>query len=599
MVNKYSKINRKSRKSRKLTKQIGGIGDVTRSFGSFGSFFSKKKNTSLTSPTPTPTPTPTTLNTSTIPTPTKSTIQQTQQTLTIQDTPTTSNTDIDIFENISTLAKQLVNPETKPSNAVTLFESYITRVKNNPNKQQQYDIRVLTSIMSIIHDYNKPVIYVNDKNKNVDANRDISCCDKKDTNKIQFYMEDFYCDDLNKFSEEYDNFIKTKQSYFFYKSNIANIALLFKCYYKRCLDKYIKIDFKNKSFLNSIFNHIKQQDLNNIFKAFQNQKKELIDSLIKAYETCIYNDVCDLYLSYLNFYNSNIAKLFKMHDDINIFDEHFLKNYKHEKNLTEERVHEIIYSEIISKIEKSKEENSKFYLYLSCSIAVEYKQARVYMTRFLNSYIGHGYIHEGDLKNNLVNTFNILSHDFYFHHHLIRLENTDNTYDNTHKQFIFGLYNYREKDEKTNNNIYKFGMSLMQYTMNEDLMYNSITIQYNNKLNKIYTFIEICLEWAQLIKPTELYNDYYIYCIAYTKIEDIWTEHIKYIGDDTLDMNDQETIKYKDLLKILNEDTQLAWDSRPKILKEIKILSKYENKIELIKLFFDFVKKFEIANKTK
>ena len=64
-------------------------------------------------------------------------------------------------------------------------------------------------------------------------------------------------------------------------------------------------------------------------------------------------------------------------------------------------------------------------------------------------------------------------------------------------------------------------------------------------------------------------------------------------------MNDQETIKYKDLLKILNEDTQLAWDSRPKILKEIKILSKYENKIELIKLFFDFVKKFEIANKTK
>ena len=498
---------------------------------------------------------------------------------------TDTNADIGKYEdiNINDLAKQLANPDNK--NASKLFEKYITSVRNNPTRSQEYDIRVLTSIMAIMHDYEKPVNYSLGE-KTINANRPISCCKKAEDNKLQFFAEDFYCDDLNKFSEEYDKFInsETKQSDFFYKSNIANIALLFKCYYKRCFDEYFKIDFKKKTFMNSIFNHIKKENLDTIFIEFKNYKDLLIRCLIQAYKTCVYEDVCDLYVNYLNFYNKHIAILFKTHDDIDIFTDHFADKYSKQKlNITSlEQIHSIINSEVLQTIISTLEfgdNNGKFYIYLSCSIVSEYKQARLYMTRILNSYIGHGYIHEGELKNNLVNTFDIIAHDFYFHYNLRRLESTNaDNYDNIYKEIMIGLYNYKEQEnQQTNSNVYKFGMFLIQYCQNEDDTYRKRPFIVTNEIDNFYhkNMKDILVEY--------------------------WSQHLKYIGDKTLDMTDEETKKYnilyKKYMKLVFNNNNISSVDINILNNNIMILSKHENKLKIINLFIDYITKLNTSKK--
>lgn len=380
---------------------------------------------------------------------------------------------------ISILVNQLANPDNK--DAVELFKTYISNVGNNPTRDIQYDIRVLTSIMSIIHDYTKPVSYTLGT-KTINANRDISCCDKKDKDgnidktKLEFFMEDFYCDDLNKFIEEYDNFIKKKKSYFFYKSNIANIALLFKCYYKRCFDAYFKKKLRNNI---KTSNETSNIALDTIFNKFNEVKQNLINALIKAYKTCKYVDVCELYLLYLDFYKlavspslenivNVVARTFHQdvisEDGIYLYDIYKLKPTEFNNYL--DKATDLMYNDIKTNINFTMK-NNDFYIYLSCSHVSEFKQARVYMTRFIDSLINNDYIHEDVI----ISTLDAIGHDFYFHGNLERIKSTmSRTYTPNNKQFILELYNLGK-------DVYEYGMYVLQIIQNENS--KNVSINFN------------------------------------------------------------------------------------------------------------------------
>ena len=421
---------------------------------------------------------------------------------------------LDTLGTAGTLATELITLEDRET-ATLKFKAYIEGVKNNTTREQRYDIHVLTSIMSIMHDYNDPVIYNYKQSETtntlikIDANKDIKCCDETDPTRLKFFMEDIYTEDLDKFIEEYDNFIKTKQSSFFYKSNVANIAMLFKCYYKRCFDEYIKkklindklIDLRTKRYgwrylsnkngfknNNTNINNNEKKEINtslekNIWESFVLIKKDLLTTMITAYNTCSYKDICSLYIKYLEFYSSTVGIF--LNTVIKLFPNFFLNSKKelseskfinvaNKNTKITKRARDKMYSNIIETIKQSQIQlKDTFFIYLSCSHVSEYKQARFYMTRFIDSYIGNGYVH----IDVVLNTMDVIGHDFYFHGNLNRIKSTTvKDYDNINKKFIMELY-------KETKDIYQYGMYVLQMIQNEYAKYNPIVFNISNKLD--------------------------------------------------------------------------------------------------------------------
>ena len=367
--------------------------------------------------------------------------------------------------------------------AITRFQKYMVEYSRQPaTRVQRYDIHFLCAIMSIIHDYNDPVNYSYKKNINsntlikVDANKEVNCCDenKPKDNRLLFFMEDIYTEDLNKFITEYDEFIKTKKSEFFYKSNVTNIAMLFRCYYKRCFDDYIKNQFKSKN------NSVKKEELDSIWKTFNDNKKTLIKTMITAYNSCSYEAICNLYSEYLEFYSSTLG-LFLI-TQVHSFG-HFYNNVERElsnesnSNKIKDFALKKMSDDIISNIKKTKQSNSNFFIYLSCSHVSEYKQARFYMTRFIDSYIGNGFVH-GEF---ILNTMDVIGHDFYHHGNLERITTTNpSNYDTINRNFIMTLY-------KKPIDVYQYGMYVLQIMQNEYEKSNPIIF---NLLNFHNTFLD-------------------------------------------------------------------------------------------------------------
>lgn len=371
---------------------------------------------------------------------------------------------------LNELLEYLVNDKTTNENGKIQFEAFITiQLKKPLTRNERYDITVLCAVMNIMFDYKQAVQYTYHDNKNelkeTNANNlNIKCCNEtlldKDKNEVKlgFFIEDMYCEDLNKFIEEYDNFMKdeTYTSRFFYESNIANIALLFKCYYNRCFDDYLKI-YKKKI--------IKENFIDTVFKTFKDNKDLLLKQLVKAYNSCYYNDIIDLYTKFLTFYKNSMAPNLKgTYNRVDIANPIIKTIQDTKKNVYPPSTN----TKIVKTIETNSHSND-YFIYLSCTHAIEYKQARLYMTRFIDSYIGQGNkIHNGIYFDSI----SVIQHDFDIHENLRRIKDTKpDTYDNINKKWIIKLYNdWKEK----NINVYKYGMYVLQIIQNERNKENNI-----------------------------------------------------------------------------------------------------------------------------
>ena len=174
--------------------------------------------------------------------------------------------------------------------------------------------------------------------------------------KIRYknFMEDFWKCDLQEFIKEYNNFIRTKKSYLFYKINLINFVLLL------CkLKKYEVIGFKKSD--------IREYNY-----------KILIESLVKAL-SCNYNDIYNFYVNFLNYIL--IIKL---------------KNYHNNKVLN-----------FISNIN-----NNNCFLYLSLNNVKDYTYARTQYTKFCSTIVDPFIIIHETYRNISWK----IGHDFITHH---------------------------------------------------------------------------------------------------------------------------------------------------------------------------------------
>jgi len=427
-------------------------------------------------------------------------------------------------KSLNELLNYLVEDSTTKANAISEFTKYIKihyiNILRNEERTKRYDITVLCAVMNIMFDYIDPVFYKKENNEEINANRtDIKCCntefntgDNADNytipeggKQLPFFMDDMYCEDLLLFSQKYDEFMKSKTSRFFYESNIANIALLFKCCYNRCFDDYILHNEKKHTKYNkkiqtgfSLFKKNKNKTkftsgLNTIKIKFDLIKKELIIQLIKSYISCNYNDVCDLYIQYLNFYKDTFSKI--LNNQVDEIDS-IIK--------TPEEINDaIIISLKDSKI-------NTYFIFLSCNHVSEYKQSRLYMTRFIDSHIGHIGVH----NNYILNTMDTIAHDFYFHGNLNRIQNTTpEANDNINKEFIINLFNMLNTTNKHNS--YQLGMYIIQIIQNEKNKKDPVIFNKNSFIDYFNDYIN--QRWVPSHYTKEIITNFIKWFLGHTK----------------------------------------------------------------------------------
>ena len=426
-----------------------------------------------------------------------------QSNITNLNTPLTN---YNTTQSFNELLNYLLQDTTNSVNAIKSFEFYIkNHYSKGLSRSERYDITILCALMNIMFDYKKPVMYYVKESETktlINANNIyIKYCDKiklknkknnENKNSFTFFNEDIYCEDLNLFISEYDKFINhsDNKSEFFFKSNIANIALLFKCYYNQCFDDYLSLNESKLTFNKDN----KLGHFNDLKTYFLNDKKNLLNVLLKAYISCSYQDVCNLYIAYLNFYKLSIGS-FLTSKSILIYNSEY----------------DDMYEDIIKNINHSYTNPKKFLIYLSCIHTSEYKQARFYMTRFIDSYIGQGnQVHDGLY----FNTLDVIAHDFYIHNNIGRILK-DTQYDVQNRDFILSLFNEDENKDKL---MYKTGMSELHYIQNEIDSFNTI---------------------PQLFDKTNFYK-YYLHSIngknkiSFLKIDDNVKKFVKWFMPSTI-----------------------------------------------------------------
>ena len=429
------------------------------------------------------------------------------------------NLDI-ILTSFETYINAKDNKEDNEKNCTKLFETYIANCKDKykaegiPNNMDgrniQYNITLLCSMMHILFDYKDTVdikIQIKDKVVSKYFNRVITCCNKfnkdtKDKNDtlLKYYMEDIYTDDLYLFLDEYDKFIEDKEnkSTFFFKSNLANISLLLKCHYTNCFDEYYKI-------------------INDKKDTKENIKKGLIDlllCLIKAYRSYKYNDVKSLYMEYITFYYNTYNKFFSekstmketelTHEDIQPFFPLItiktdLDLHKFRFNNYDQFIKLDLYKILYEKIKKDLQESGNtYFICLSCSHVAEHKQARFYMTKFIDGFISG----EGVHNDNFIDTIDVVAHDFYMHGNIIRIKTQNiEEYNKTNRDIYEKIYT---TDTNIDKSVYKTALYIFQILQNEtlkeellDLTNQDIFVanlnykQYNNSYGNFKKFINI------------------------------------------------------------------------------------------------------------
>jgi len=365
-----------------------------------------------------------------------------------------------VIENFIT---HLGNSKNKKSNLERFKNMYqsIIQSEENRNRVGEYDLKFISSIFYLMYgDSTTPYHYYIIKNgvrkqKTINFSS-ILYNDKKygktQEKRLQFFKEDIYEMSPNEIIDEYEEFVKNGFiSKKFFKSNVANIAMLIQCYDRRCYDKYLsRIGRKNnKSF-------ISEEDLNEIYSIFlHNYKENLIKLLVKAYLTCSYTDICELYKEFLLCYRDTYCKYLK---NITIFLKNIDSTFSDIDSISIFEISSMYCQKIIQVINNSLENN--FFVYLSCIHVSENKQANLYNTRFIDSYIGHL-----DVHGHVFNIFDIILHDLYLHGNLKRLLNMNDRILDINRDFIKRLYEYSINLD--NIDIYNYGMFIIQIIQNE------------------------------------------------------------------------------------------------------------------------------------
>lgn len=241
-----------------------------------------------------------------------------------------------------------------------------------------------------------------------------------------YYMEDAFTNNLDLFYDEYAKLIQTKKSIFFYKSNLVNISILFKCFSTNCIEKIISTTY----FYVQIKGRL-TDDFEEIFTNFNLIKYKLIELLLIAFADFAYENVKKLYIEYLNFYYENFRNLVQG-GIINL------------NNL-------LIY--IIDILNFS---GDNYFLYLSCNLPSEIKFQKFEATKILISYIGNR-----ENSDNFYNSIVIIEHDIK----------------SIHNQFAKKLsYTNLEMDE-----LQEFYKKLFDYYKGNPDILNNILIKIHNE----------------------------------------------------------------------------------------------------------------------
>jgi hypothetical protein len=157
-----------------------------------------------------------------------------------------------------------------------LLNDIFIYLDNDLKKIIIYDVHLIVNIMSMITNKQfTSCIKIKNSDKIINLNRI-----KKIDDKVFYYLEECYIDDINLFYDELKNLNEMKKSKFLYKSNIVNVTLLLK-------------------YLHNIeIQEVKDIELNTI-------KINLIKSILNTYSECNYDNVKRVYLEYLEYLNFN------------------------------------------------------------------------------------------------------------------------------------------------------------------------------------------------------------------------------------------------------------------------------------------------------
>ena len=284
---------------------------------------------------------------------------------------------------------------------LTLITNYeLVYIASNQQQQRnlKYNMRFIINIISLLID-------------NTEINELIKQYTKKqnlDTANF-YFMEDCYTDDIELFFDEYERLKQENKSSFFFKSNLVNLSILFKCFSDRCID--------NITSDNGFYFIIKSKisNFNIIFDNFNLIKYELIKLLLDSYKNYEYHIIKKLYSMYLIFYNTN----FKM-----------LKNDDSDNKL-------IKIIDIIDKSAISNEDDNMYFIYLSCIIPSKPKFVRFDFTRILTSYIGFRINNDG-----IYNSLDLIYHDMYDHNQYMRKLSYTNNELTDLKILLIQIYGY-------------------------------------------------------------------------------------------------------------------------------------------------------------
>ena len=255
-----------------------------------------------------------------------------------------------------------------------LKEIYTT-LNEKEKKSINYDVRLLITVVSML---------LNDKftsSLNIDKIIEYNKYQNLDADKF-YYIEEGFLLNINDFFSEFDKLEKTKKSSIFFKSNLVNISLLFKCFNDRCIDK---ISPSTSEFYNNFKSQFTESDLNNIHNNFNKEKNKLLLLLLNSYKDFEYEKIKLLYIEYLNFYHTNINML----------------------KLTITPTKEELTTRFNNTIKIIELSGDKYFIYLSCNLPSFERFEKFEISRILISYLGFR-----ENPDEFYDTIETVDHDF-------------------------------------------------------------------------------------------------------------------------------------------------------------------------------------------
>jgi hypothetical protein len=309
-----------------------------------------------------------------------------------------------------------------------------------------------------------------------------------DLNKIDspsIYMMEKCWDDMPmaEFYTQYDEFVRTQRSPFFFQSNLINMARTLLCYHRQCLDTYYRQGKK------AVFNNNKRTNSvrNGVHRGFEENKDMLVNVLCKAYDTFNYKDILAIYRAYVEFYGKHISP----HISASLMSAEYPNLVVSTRtSVSKQKSH----LESIRDLFDYFESTTGIYLYLSFNTAADWRYARFLGTKIIVSDLTYKCTHGlfcnvletilHDFNGHLVGQRMIVIDDVYFKDLIQRIQIT---FPEDYKFYLHMLHqagherrliefgkaeiqNYCESSISTNNNhIISYMEQLKQYVEGIDV----------------------------------------------------------------------------------------------------------------------------------